>query len=261
MNTQPKELVMASSAGNYREQQPAPSLAAHFRCIWTHSLPPDFDNRVAVVPDGCSDIILSQRGLCVVGPDRTAAFPPLQPGATVIGMRFQPGAAAAWLNLSLAEITGKTVALPDLWGASGEELQQRLFETPSIAKKLALLQTELQRRARDLTPPSTDMRQTFDHLVQERSGEEETIRNLSRTLGYGERTFQRRCLEHFGYGPKTLDRILRFQRLLRLFRSARRQPLSILAFEAGYADQAHMSREIRMLSGLSASDIRRQCAG
>lgn len=258
MDTGPKELVMASSAGNYQEQSPVAPLADHFRCIWTHSLPSGFDKRVAVVPDGCSDIIWSEQGLCVAGPDRTAAFPPLQQGTIVIGIRFQPGAAAAWLNLSLAEITGETVALSDLWGASATELHQRLCEAPSIIEKLSLLQAALQRRISDMTPPSMDMRRTFDHLAQERGSGEDTIRNLSRTLGYEERTFRRRCLEHFGYGPKTLDRILRFQRLLRLFRSSRYETLSILAFEAGYADQAHMTREVRMLAGLSPTDIRRQ---
>ncbi|MBP1857185.1 helix-turn-helix domain-containing protein [Rhizobium herbae] len=249
---------MASSAGNYREWRPAAPLAAHFRCIWSHSLPRDFDKRIAVVPDGCSDIIWSESGLCIVGPDRTAAFPPLQPGTTVIGIRFQPGAAAAWLNLSLAEITGETVALSDLWGAFGIELHQRLLEAPSIAEKLSLLQAVLQRRALETTPPAADMRRTFAYLAQERGDGEDTIRNLSRDLGYGERTFRRRCIEQFGYGPKTLDRILRFQRLLRLFRSARGDALSILAFEACYADQAHMSREVKTLAGLSPTDIRRQ---
>ncbi len=258
MNTGLKDLVMASSAGNYREQPTTASLATHFRCIWAHSLPPGFDKRVAVVPDGCSDIIWSERGLYVVGPDRTAAFPPLQQGTTIIGIRFQAGAAAAWLNLSLAEITGETVAISDLWGASGTELQQRLFEAPTIAEKLSLLQAVLQQRACGVTTPSLDMRRTFDHLARERGTGEDTIRNLSRALGYEERTFRRHCVDHFGYGPKTLDRILRFQRLLLIFRSSRHEALSILAFEAGYADQAHMTREVRMLTGLSPADIRRQ---
>jgi len=258
LNTGLKDLVMASSAGNYREQPTTASLATHFRCIWAHSLPPGFDKRVAVVPDGCSDIIWSERGLYVVGPDRTAAFPPLQQGTTIVGIRFQAGSAAAWLNLSLAEITGKTVAISDHWGASGKELQQRLLEAPSITEKLALLQAVLQKRACEVTTPSMDMRRTFDHLARERATGEDTIRNLSRTLGYEERTFRRHCVDHFGYGPKTLERILRFQRLLRVFRSSRHEPLSVLAFEAGYADQAHMTREVRMLAGLSPTDIRRQ---
>lgn len=260
MKTGRKEMVLASSAGTYTEQPPLARLAVHFRCTWSHTLPSDFDKNVAVVPDGCSDIIWSRQGLFVAGPDRTAAFPPLQAGETIIGMRFQPGAAANWLKLSMAEITGQTVALSDVWGADGHELHERLCGKASTAERLALLQGTLERRAADVTAPSQDMHQTFEHLARRSNGGPQTIETLTRTLGYGERTFRRRCLEHFGYGPKTLDRILRFQRLLSLLRTNRRDALSILAVDAGYADQAHMCREVQMLAGFSPAEIRRQSA-
>jgi AraC-like DNA-binding protein len=258
LETAQKQIVLASSAGKYCEQSPVAALAAHFRCTWSHSLPSDFDKCVAVVPDGCSDIVWSSQGLCVVGPDRTSAFPPLQAGETVIGIRFQPGAAARWLKLSMAGITGETVALSDLWGADGQRLQDRLCEVPSAAGKLALLQSALQQRAADVTPPCLNMRRAFEHLARQSSGGAYMVENLSRTLGYEERTFRRHCLAHFGYGPKTLERILRFQRFLGSLRTDRGRALSMLALDTGYADQAHMSREAQMLTGFSPDEIRRQ---
>ncbi|WP_428429866.1 DUF6597 domain-containing transcriptional factor [Pararhizobium sp.] len=255
-----KETVLASSAGTYSEQPTVAALAAHFRCTWSHSLPSGFDKHVAVVPDGCSDILWSRRGFFIAGPDRTAALPSLQAGETVIGIRFQPGAAAHWLKLSMAEITGETVALSDLWGADGEDLHERLSGEASAAEKLVLMQSVLESRAAGVTAPSHDMRRTFEHLAQPHTGGLATVETLSRTLGYGERTFRRRCLEHFGYGPKTLERILRLQRFLSLLRTNRQGALSILAVDAGYADQAHMCREVQMLSGFSPKEIRRQAA-
>jgi AraC-like DNA-binding protein len=50
-----------------------------------------------------------------------------------------------------------------------------------------------------------------------------------------------------GYGPKLLARVLRFRRLQALAPA----PLVELALEAGYADQAHMTAEVRLLAGLS----------
>jgi AraC-like DNA-binding protein len=260
LRTGQKETVMAASAGEYSEQQPGAALAVHFRCTWSHSLPSDFDKRIAVVPDGCSDIIWSRQGLFVAGPDRSAAFPPLQAGETVIGMRFQPGAAARWLKLSMAEITGQTVALADLWGADGSALHERLSGKTSTTERLALLQGVLEQRTANVTAPSQAMRRTFEHLTKHNGGGAQAVESLPRALGYGERTFRRHCLEHFGYGPKTLDRILRFQRLLSLLRTNRLDALSILAVDAGYADQAHMCREVRMLSGFSPGEIRQQAA-
>jgi AraC-like DNA-binding protein len=74
-------------------------------------------------------------------------------------------------------------------------------------------------------------------------------------LDMSPRTLRRRCDEAFGYGPKTLDRILRFQRFLKLTRRAPAPHLAGLAFAAGYADQAHLTREVRRLSGFSPAEI------
>ncbi|MER8384766.1 helix-turn-helix domain-containing protein [Mesorhizobium sp. M0166] len=62
------------------------------------------------------------------------------------------------------------------------------------------------------------------------------------------RTLRRRFDESFGYGPKTLDRILRYQRFLRLS-SHSNSSTAMLAAEAGYSDQAHLVRESRRLTG------------
>ena len=81
-------------------------------------------------------------------------------------------------------------------------------------------------------------------------------------LELSERSLRRRCHEAFGYGPKRLDRILRFQRFLDLARRARAPgaELAALALAAGYADQAHLSREVRRLSSLSAATVVGQLA-
>uniref|UniRef100_UPI00352588EC helix-turn-helix transcriptional regulator n=1 Tax=Streptomyces sp. PU_AKi4 TaxID=2800809 RepID=UPI00352588EC len=67
-------------------------------------------------------------------------------------------------------------------------------------------------------------------------------------LGVGARQLHRRSLAAFGYGPKTLARILRMRRALALARTG--VPFAETAARTGYADQAHLSREIRDLTGL-----------
>jgi transcriptional regulator GlxA family with amidase domain len=68
---------------------------------------------------------------------------------------------------------------------------------------------------------------------------------LADRLAISERQLRRRFEATVGYGPKTLARVLRFQRLLRLAPA----PLVDLALEAGYADQAHMTAEVKRLAG------------
>jgi AraC-like DNA-binding protein len=84
---------------------------------------------------------------------------------------------------------------------------------------------------------------------------------LARRLGLSERTLRRRCETAFGYGPKTLARILRFQRFLRLLRHSDKPRLAALAAASGFADQAHLTREVRDLSGLTPGGFVDQLAG
>ncbi|MEV5560514.1 AraC family transcriptional regulator [Nonomuraea wenchangensis] len=76
-----------------------------------------------------------------------------------------------------------------------------------------------------------------------------SVSEVARDLGLSERQLRRRSLTAFGYAPKTLQRIVRFQRALRLARAG--VPLATVAAEAGYADQAHLSHEVKRLSGVS----------
>ena len=61
------------------------------------------------------------------------------------------------------------------------------------------------------------------------------------------RQLQRRISDAVGYGPKMLQRVLRFRRLQALPPA----PLVELALDAGYADQAHMTAEVTRLAGIS----------
>jgi AraC-like DNA-binding protein len=95
---------------------------------------------------------------------------------------------------------------------------------------------------------------TVAAAARERADTKGIVRGLIDEFGWSERTLRRRCLDAFGYGPKTLERILRFQYFLRLL-ARDRTPLSVLAIEAGYADQAHLAREVRRLSGQSPGKL------
>jgi methylphosphotriester-DNA--protein-cysteine methyltransferase len=80
------------------------------------------------------------------------------------------------------------------------------------------------------------------------------VGGLGAALDLGDRQLRRRFLAAVGYGPKTLARVLRFQRLLGLLDGAHGgapgPSLAAAAADAGYADQAHMTTECTRLAGL-----------
>ena len=77
---------------------------------------------------------------------------------------------------------------------------------------------------------------------------------LAGALGLGERQLRRRFAAAVGYGPKTFARVERFRAALALVRAG--EPLARAAAEAGYADQAHMTREIAALAGRTPALLR-----
>ena len=94
--------------------------------------------------------------------------------------------------------------------------------------------------------------------VLEAGGVRLDVRTRRATVGERElelsaRQLHRRCETSFGYGLKMLARIGRFERALALARSG--LPLARVAADAGYADQPHLSRDVRALAGVPATTL------
>lgn len=83
-------------------------------------------------------------------------------------------------------------------------------------------------------------------------------KRVDRRVGISERSLRRRCQDAFGYGSKTLERVLRLQRLLRIVR--RHRNLTDAALHAGYGDAPHLVRDARQLTGLSPRALVQQHA-
>jgi AraC-like DNA-binding protein len=220
----------------YREHAPPQALAGVVACTWERSV--EAPHVQAVVPDGCVDLIwLTERGLMVVGPDTGPHEQPLAAGATAFGVRLRPGAAGAVLGVAAAELRDGRADAEAVWGDAGRRLEAALAAgTEPIAAVLGAIAA---RRAQP-DPLVVAAAAALDR-PQERVGE------LADRLAISERQLRRRFEAAVGYGPKTLARVLRFQRLLRLPPA----PLVDLALSAGYADQAHMTAEVTRLAGRS----------
>lgn len=248
--------VLSAVIGDYRERRPTAVLDAHFQCLWSNTLQPDGACLPAIVPDGCVDIVWIDGELIVAGPDTAVALSALKPGSVVIGARFRPGGASRWLGVPMSEIVDSRIAASTFWGARAREIGQRIGDASSVTDRERALETMLIELAPDMAPPPSDMGFAFTALKTESAGPGMAV--ILDRLDVSPRTLRRRCQEAFGYGPKTLDRILRFQRFLSRARLSEEPRLADLAFAAGYADQSHLTREVRRLSGLSPMTVLRQ---
>ena len=243
MGPQPREIA-------YRELAPPGDLGEHLLCRWVLNPGPRRRDRDVVLPDGCMDLIWRPgRGAVVAGPDTGPAPVTRRPGATVVGVRFHPGTGAAIVGLPADELRDLRVPLAELWGDGGRRLAESLDAAGSSRERLELIERELRRRTRAAGRPD---RLVAGAVALLRGPEPPRITRLARELGISERQLRRRFRTAVGYGPKTLARVLRFQRMLALARDGvSRGDLARRALAAGYADQAHLTFECTRLAGVS----------
>ncbi|MBZ9788792.1 helix-turn-helix domain-containing protein [Rhizobium sp. 3T7] len=253
-------VFLAARAGLYRERAPSPALEAHFFCLWSHDIHDGPNRRIAIVPDGYCDIVWMGGRLLVAGPDRSSAFPSLAGGERIVGARFAPGAAAEWLKVQLCDIVGQSIPLDDFWEAAALRLNELLGACAHSDERLSQLETALEKEADKRAAPARDIASVFARASDISPCGNVTDLMLD-DLSIGVRQLRRRCYTHFGYGPKTLARIRRFQGMLSLCRRKKALPLAALAVAAGYSDQAHMTRDAREISTLTPMQLQQQIAG
>jgi AraC-like DNA-binding protein len=143
------------------------------------------------------------------------------------------------LGVPADELTDRQVPLEEVWPAA---VARRVAEA---ADPLAALEFAVARRWRPPEPAMVAL------AASARSGR--PVGTIADSLGLSARQLQRRCRASFGYGPKMLARVLRLQRAVELARRGR--PFAEVSVTAGYADQAHLSREVKALVGVPLSAL------
>lgn len=197
-----------------------------------------------ILPDGCIDLVWTGAALQVAGPDTGARLFRGPPGTTWFGVRFVPGAAPPVLGVPAAALRDRTVELTDVWApARVGPLEEALAAAPDADRAAGILEAELARRSAAASRPDPAVSAAAWSLAGGRD-----VAATAELVGIGERQLHRRCLAAVGYGPKTLQRVLRFRHALGLARGG--APFADLAITAGYADQSHLANEVRALAGV-----------
>jgi AraC-like DNA-binding protein len=221
-------------------------------CAWTQANTGPGEFRQLVVPDGCADLVWHDGALRLVGPDREAWVAPLAPGSAIAGVRLRPGAARLLLGrMPVDEVRDQQVPL-ELLARDVAPLTEHLAAAGSPEAAAGVLDEFVA----GLTPhyePDAEVEQVVRVL---RISGTPHIPMLANMVGLSERQLRRRFTEAVGYGPKTLHSILRFQHALDLGRTTTpASGLAAIAYEAGYADQAHFTREVRRLAGVTPTEL------
>ncbi|MGE4428510.1 MAG: DUF6597 domain-containing transcriptional factor [Solirubrobacteraceae bacterium] len=297
----------------YREQTPPAELEGLVTCTWSSHTRDGAPTRI--LPDACVDLIwASGVGAFVAGPDtrhQRAAFPT---GTRVRAVRLRPGTAGVVLGLPASALRDQRVALVDLDGP----LARAIAGVPGVTDDLGpdappdVAAVALVALVRERVADADDDRgraHVRGGILARAGAARLRIATIADDLGYSERQLRRLSEDAFGYGPKTLHRVLRLQRFLRMAeapwvgqatrtagaddrtggavvgrtggvedriggtgtwtggvwtggaadqaggRTGTDGGLARVAAHAGYADQPHLTRDCRALTGLAPAAL------
>jgi AraC-like DNA-binding protein len=240
------------AATSYEEHAPPPALAAHVQCIWTYrgaaSLTPQ-----RIPPDGRPELILhkgvpyeewhddngwaAQPRLLFAG-QLTKPLLLRAPGQPeVLGVRFKPAGAWAFLGETLASATDRRLAMTDAPSFRDDEavfayVAQRIAAHPD-------LRDEAVERAVDAILANPDA----------------NLDALCATAGVNPRNLQRRFSTVVGVSTRTLKSLVRFRRVFDALHGATLSTWSAAAQAAGYFDHPQMARDFQRFLGCSASEF------
>ncbi len=211
--------------------------------------------RVRVVPDGQIDLVFDlDSGEAHVGGVREEPMEVVHQRATrLFGVTLLPGAAAAFLGIPVSTLDRDWQPLSGVIGAVAGELASRLCGAESVSARLGLLEAFLLARLERVQPPDARVRRALREIDD--SDGRIDIERLGRESGASPRNLSRLFNAWVGMSPKRFARIVRVQAALRRLAEPAPPTLAALAAEIGFADQAHLAREIRAVAGAPPSEL------
>jgi AraC-like DNA-binding protein len=168
-----------------------------------------------------------------------------------VQVTLTPRGAHALAARPMHELSGQVVDVAEL--SLPTSLCARLAEAPGWPARFAIVAAALERRLLAAPSPSPLIGWALERI--DARGGALRIAALAAELGYSRKHLHERFLREVGLPPKRYAEVRRFDRVLARLRAAPAgAPASLarLAAELGYADQAHLARDVRRFSSQSA---------
>lgn len=249
---------------DYQEFPVPPRLSRHVACVWRLTDPAPRAGIQTIYPDGRCELIAllgtrSRLWDAVIGwhvqattlyaAQRVTAVQFEALGAIDdVGIRLQP-AASALVTRELGPLRDRVVDLAGIDAGVSDSLAgaARDFASGDPRPMWNFLGA-----LADAFPIDARIEEAVKRL--DASGGGGRIDTLAKAAGWSLRTLQTRFLASVGLSPKEFARVLRLQSTLRALGGD--SPLAELATDAGFADQAHATRELKRITGLTPTRLR-----
>jgi AraC-like DNA-binding protein len=253
----------------YHEYPPPPALSPYIQCFWTleHDYTQPFHDHEHLWADTHVECIFSfgERYYTpryplpqnfILGPLTKQLLLYSNGVTSFIAVRFHPGGLAAFTTHKATDLPDNILpiakVLPEQTIALAENLQNQTREA-----KLQLLTQHFQNLLPSSVPTDLQNILALTSTLKTHHGMQK-IADLAKQFDINPRKLERHFLQYIGLPAKLFARILRFNHAKDLINQNPDIPLAALAYETGYADQAHFSKNFRQLFNLSPAQFKAQ---
>ncbi|MHA7773080.1 helix-turn-helix domain-containing protein [Roseibium sp. M-1] len=171
--------------------------------------------------------------------------------AQCLQVNFTPLGARQFFGLPMDLLSDRMLPVLDVADDEVAVFVRRIEDMTSWTARLdlamAFVCTRLKRNTEALTPAD----HVFARLLE--TGGRASISALGAEIGWSRKHLAHRFRRDIGLLPKTVARLMRFGRVIRLSGDGRSVNWADLAADCGYADQAHLIRDFSEFSGKSPS--------
>jgi len=249
---------------------PAPgSLAGVLAGIWSVHAAEDGDLSARVLPDGTSCLVFQRGGselrscddgwrrwgaTCVSGP-RTGPFDfTLGASGRILIVQLRAAGAMPALGVPMSSLADRFEPLDAVVGSVSSRLRDRVQSDADDVVCVRAVERWLLDRIQS-QPDRCTVTDAVTTEVVRRAGRVR-VDDLADHVHLSRRHLGRIFRERLGIAPKLFARITRFDHAVQLSRALPAASWARLALDAGYADQAHLTREFAALGGIRPSDLR-----
>lgn len=249
---------------DYQTFEPHKDLSDFVKCYWTLEGPKEaMPQRQRIVPDGCMEMIFHYGDLyrqyldddhsiiqprCFVFGQLTRPLEIEPMGKTgIFSVRFQPEGFVPFAGMPLKEMDNKAVALEELYGKEGLEIENKILNAPTTSERIRLIEAFLMYRLKDTGMIDHIVRSTIDTIIT--ANGQLPVNKLSEQMNINRRQLERKFSSNVGLSPKQLCRVIRLQAALKMLLSKQFTSLTALAYEGEYYDQAHFIKDFKEFTG------------
>lgn len=244
---------------------PRNELRPYVRYYWTFSTDEPFS--VLTFPIGCPMMIFHRRKPlyipetdCCQSPFTISGqvnFPARVESSEPVEMLvavFYPHTAGMFIDTPPSAFYNREINGFDIGNRQLADVAQRVLETREFNDAVGILERWLLTKI----DPILNIRRAGHSIAMLLRVPSMPVDSLADNVCLSRRQYERIFREQVGMNPKEYSRVVRFQKALWLMQCGERDYAGMAA-GCGYADQSHMIREFKAMSGHTPADLTRHC--